>query len=119
MWRIVDVWHPHHEVIQDSCAEKIGSDGIVFKTSINIGQDVSAQQIKDENDAMLLCMGATWPRDLPIEGRKFSGIHFAMEFLQTWQQKQHGDDIFHSLPRVFTFLLLVAVTLVVTVLEHH
>jgi len=40
-------------------------------------------------------MGATWPRDLPIEGRKFSGIHFAMEFLQTWQQKQHGDDIQH------------------------
>ena len=67
----------------------------MFKTGINIGQDMSAQQIKDENDAMLLCMGATWPRDLPIEGRKFSGIHFAMEFLQTWQQKQHGDDIQH------------------------
>ena len=73
----------------------MAAEGIVFKTSINIGQDVSAQQIKDENDAMLLCMGATWPRDLPIPGRKFSGIHFAMEFLQTWQQKQHGDDIEH------------------------
>merc|ERR1712012_94841 len=73
----------------------MAAEGIVFKTSINIGQDVSAQQIKDENDAMLLCMGATWPRDLPIEGRKFSGIHFAMEFLQTWQQKQHGDSIEH------------------------
>ena len=31
-------------------------------------------------------MGATRPRDLPIPGReKASGIHFAMEFLQTWQ----------------------------------
>ena len=73
----------------------MAEEGVVFKTGINIGQDVSAQEIKDEHDAMLLCMGATWPRDLPIEGRKFSGIHFAMEFLQTWQQKQHGDDIQH------------------------
>ena len=38
----------------------MAEEGIVFKTSINIGQDVSAQQIKDENDAMLLCMGAPW-----------------------------------------------------------
>merc|ERR1719300_2297217 len=73
----------------------MAAEGIVFKTGVNIGSDVSAQQIKDENDALLLCMGATWPRDLPIEGRSSSGIHFAMEFLQTWQQKQHGDDIDH------------------------
>merc|ERR1712012_1267160 len=59
----------------------------------DIGKDISAQQLKDDNDALLLCMGATWPRDLPIEGRNYGGIHFAMEFLQTWQQKQHGDNI--------------------------
>lgn len=35
-------------------------------------------------------MGATWPRDLPLAGRQLGGIHFAMEFLQTWQQKQAG-----------------------------
>ena len=39
-------------------------------------------------------MGATRPRDLPIPGReKASGIHFAMEFLQTWQQFQWGDQV--------------------------
>ena len=51
----------------------MAAEGIVFKTGINIGQDVSAQEIKDEHDAMLLCMGATWPRDLPIEGRNSAG----------------------------------------------
>ena len=51
----------------------MAEEGIVFKTGINIGQDVSAQEIKDEHDAMLLCMGATWPRDLPIEGRNSAG----------------------------------------------
>merc|ERR1719422_2633081 len=73
----------------------MAAEGIQFKTGVNIGKDVKPQEVKDENDALLLCMGATWPRDLPIEGRGLEGIHFAMEFLQTWQQKQHGDNIDH------------------------
>jgi len=73
----------------------LAAEGIQFKTNTNIGKDVTATQLKDTNDALLLCMGATWPRDLPIEGRSLEGIHFAMEFLQTWQQKQHGDSIDH------------------------
>lgn len=42
---------------------------------------------------MLLCMGATWPRDLPITNRQLEGIHFAMSFLETWQKKQMGNNI--------------------------
>ena len=37
---------------------------------------------------MVLCLGATWPRDLPIPGRNLKGIEFAMTFLETWQKKQ-------------------------------
>jgi NADPH-dependent glutamate synthase beta subunit-like oxidoreductase len=33
------------------------------------------------------------PRDLPIPNRNAEGIHFAMQFLQTWQQKQRGDEV--------------------------
>ena len=73
----------------------MAGEGIIFKTGVNIGVDLTAQEIKDESDALLLCMGATWPRNLPIEGRDLAGVHFAMEFLQTWQQKQHGDNIDH------------------------
>ena len=58
----------------------MAAEGIVFKTGVNIGSDVSAQQIKDENDALLLCMGATWPRDLPIEGRSSSGFKIHLIF---------------------------------------
>ena len=49
------------------------AEGIIFKTGVDIGKDISAQQLKDDNDALLLCMGATWPRDLPIEGRNYGG----------------------------------------------
>lgn len=51
----------------------MAAEGVEFRTGVNIGEDVAAQQLKDESDAMLLCMGATWPRDLPIEGRNYAG----------------------------------------------
>ena len=52
----------------------MAAEGVEFRTGVNIGEDVAAQQLKDESDAMLLCMGATWPRDLPIEGRNYAGM---------------------------------------------
>lgn len=72
------------------------AEGINFVTNAHIGTDnavVSPSQLYQDNDALLLCMGATRPRDLPINNRDASGIHFAMEFLQTWQQKQWGDEL--------------------------
>lgn len=53
------------------------------------------QELYDEYDAIALCLGATWPRDLPIPGRQLEGIHFAMNFLETWQKKQMGNSINH------------------------
>jgi glutamate synthase (NADPH/NADH) len=43
-------------------------EGIEFCTNVNIGKDVTGQELRDKFDAMLLCTGATWPRDLPIPG---------------------------------------------------
>lgn len=51
------------------------------------------QELQDDYDAVLLCLGATWPRDLPITNRQLDGIHFAMAFLETWQKKQMGNKI--------------------------
>ena len=43
--------------------------GIKFITNVHVGHDMSAEELLDENDAVLLCMGATRPRDLPIANR--------------------------------------------------
>jgi glutamate synthase (NADPH/NADH) len=48
----------------------------------NIGVDIDAGELQNENDAVVVCTGATWPRDLKIPGRDADGIHFAMEYLQ-------------------------------------
>ena len=55
--------------------------GVVFKTSTDIGKDISAEQLQQDNDAVLFATGATVPRDLPAAGRELNGIHFAMDFL--------------------------------------
>ncbi|MFM1769731.1 MAG: Glutamate synthase small chain [Verrucomicrobiota bacterium] len=56
-------------------------EGISFRCNTEIGKDITAQQLLNDFDAVVLCTGATKPRDLPIEGRPLQGIHFAMEFL--------------------------------------
>uniref|UniRef100_A0A915JCE9 glutamate synthase (NADH) n=1 Tax=Romanomermis culicivorax TaxID=13658 RepID=A0A915JCE9_ROMCU len=68
-------------------------EGVKFIPNVEIGKDVPAHLLVQENDALLVCAGATKPRDLPIPGRDLEGIHFAMEFLRTWQKHQHGDEI--------------------------
>ena len=56
-------------------------EGIKFVCNCDVGRFLSAQQLLEEFDAIVLCMGATKPRDLPIEGRQLKGVHFAMDFL--------------------------------------
>ena len=57
------------------------AEGVEFVTSAHVGVDVDIEQLRAENDALLLAVGATRPRDLDIPGRELAGIHFAMEFL--------------------------------------
>jgi glutamate synthase (NADPH/NADH) small chain len=56
-------------------------EGVAFRCNCEVGKDVTSQQLMEEFDAIVLCTGATKPRDLPIEGRSLKGVHFAMEFL--------------------------------------
>ena len=56
-------------------------EGIKFVCNCEVGRFLSAKQLLDDFDAVVLCTGATKPRDLPSEGRQLQGVHFAMEFL--------------------------------------
>ncbi|KAK7293763.1 hypothetical protein RJT34_16636 [Clitoria ternatea] len=61
----------------------MAEEGVNFVVNANVGHDplYSLDRLRGENDALLLAVGATKPRDLPVPGRDFSGVHFAMEFL--------------------------------------
>jgi glutamate synthase (NADPH/NADH) small chain len=56
-------------------------EGVTFVCNTEVGKNLPAEQLLKDFDAVVICTGATKPRDLPIEGRQFKGIHFAMEFL--------------------------------------
>ena len=57
------------------------AEGIKFVCNTEVGKDLAAEKLLKDFDAIVLCTGATKPRDLPIEGRELKGIHFAMDFL--------------------------------------
>ncbi len=57
------------------------AQGIAFVTSCNVGVDVSAEALREKYDRIVLCCGASNPRDIQAPGRELSGIHFAVPFL--------------------------------------
>ena len=59
----------------------MAAEGVTFQVNTEVGVNYPAEKLMKDFDAVVLCTGATKPRDLPIEGRKLNGIHFAMEFL--------------------------------------
>jgi glutamate synthase (NADPH/NADH) small chain len=56
-------------------------EGVTFKCGVNIGKDISAEQLRKDFHSIVVCTGATKARDLPIPGRDGKGIYFAMDFL--------------------------------------
>lgn len=56
-------------------------EGISFVTNTEVGKDVTIEEMNSDYDSVILCTGATNPRDLQIEGRDLKGVHFAMDYL--------------------------------------
>ena len=66
-------------------------EGTEFRSNTEIGVDISAEELKEGFDAVVLAGGATQWRDLPIPGRELKGIHQAMEYLPQSNRIQEGD----------------------------
>ncbi len=69
-------------------------EGIIFRTNAHVGVNISAAHLRSEFDAIVVCAGASAPRDLPIPGRQLKGVHYAMEFLSQQNKRVAGDRIF-------------------------
>jgi glutamate synthase (NADPH/NADH) small chain len=76
------------------------AEGINFVTNCEVGVNLAADELRRSFDAIVLCGGATKPRDLPAPGRDLGGIHYAMEFLQantkSLLDSNHADGNFIS-----------------------
>jgi glutamate synthase (NADPH/NADH) small chain len=80
MYGIPNMKLDKEEVVQRR-VKQMEAEGVVFRTGTEVGANYPAEKLLKEFNAVVLCTGATKPRDLPVEGRGLKGVHFAMEFL--------------------------------------
>ncbi len=79
--------------VLDRRLDLMRAEGVVFRTGLNVGKDVTADDLQRDFDAILLAGGAGQPRDLDVPGRQLRGVHFAMEYLTLQNRKCQGDDV--------------------------
>jgi glutamate synthase (NADPH/NADH) small chain len=77
--------------ILDRRLEQMEAEGTEFRTSVNVGVDITAEALREQFDAVVLAGGATAWRDLPIPGRELKGTYQAMEYLPPANKVQQGD----------------------------
>ena len=78
----------------DKRLEQMRREGTVFRAGVNVGGDqLTGAKLRERYDAVVLAVGATAARDLPIAGRELGGIHQAMEFLPQANRVALGEDV--------------------------
>jgi glutamate synthase (NADPH) small chain len=78
------------KTIIDRRLDLMMKEGVIIRTGINIGKDIMAKELLEQFDAVCLAVGSAHPRDLIIEGRELSGIHYAMDFLSLQNRVNSG-----------------------------
>ncbi|MDR4532518.1 glutamate synthase subunit beta [Glutamicibacter sp. PS] len=72
--------------------EQMEAEGTIFRPGVEIGVDISWDELRRDYDAVIVSTGATVPRDLPVEGRELDGVHFAMEYLADSNRVVAGEQ---------------------------
>ena len=77
----------------DRRQEQLEKEGLIIKTNINVGVDITIKELQNKYDAVLLTGGAEVPRDLIIKGRDLEGVMFAMDFLPLQNRRVSGESL--------------------------
>ncbi|WP_340588393.1 glutamate synthase subunit beta [Erythrobacter alti] len=80
-------------------AVQMEAEGVTFRTSTEVGVDISIKSLKENFDAVVLAGGAEHPRVLEIPGAELPGVRLAMEFLTQQNKRNAGDDETRAAPR--------------------
>jgi glutamate synthase (NADPH/NADH) small chain len=77
----------------DRRVAQMEAEGTRFRTSVNVGVDITWDELQKRYDAVLIATGAMVPRDLAVAGRNLSGVHYAMEYLAQSNKAVAGDEL--------------------------
>ena len=96
---------PNFKLDKTTIDRRVGqmvAEGVVLHTGVNVGHDITMDELTAQYDAVAMAGGAEKPRDLPIPGRELDGIHFAMEFLGQQNRRVTGESLDNVKPILAT-----------------
>jgi glutamate synthase (NADPH/NADH) small chain len=79
--------------VLDRRLAQMEAEGTRFRTGVDVGGDLTGKQLRERYDAVVLAIGATVPRDLPVPGRELHGVMQAMEFLPPANRVALGEEV--------------------------
>ncbi len=83
------------KVVVERRVQQLAAEGVELRCGVDVGRDVSVQELRGGYDAVVLATGSRVPRDLPVPGRDLNGVHFAMEYLyqrNRWVARELGPE---------------------------
>jgi glutamate synthase (NADPH/NADH) small chain len=72
---------------------QLEAEGVRFRTGIDVGEDITAEELREEFDAVCISTGAGRARDLDVPGRELAGVHLAMDFLTSQNRRLEGQEL--------------------------
>ncbi|WP_026928072.1 glutamate synthase subunit beta [Granulicoccus phenolivorans] len=79
--------------VLDRRLRQMRHEGTIFRSGVNVGFDITAAELRERYDAVVLAIGSTIRRDLPVPGRELRGIHQAMEYLPQANRAALGEAV--------------------------
>ncbi|MDQ6872695.1 MAG: glutamate synthase subunit beta [Gemmatimonadota bacterium] len=80
--------------VLDLRLSQLESEGVQFLTGVDVGEEITAAELRARFDAVCVATGAGAARDLHVPGRELSGVHLAMDFLTSQNRRNAGDEFF-------------------------
>ena len=81
------------KTVLDRRLAQLMAEGVVFRTGVDLGEDIGAGELRRDFDAICLAVGAQAARELDVPGRELHGIHLAMDYLTQQNRRLTGDVI--------------------------
>ncbi len=72
--------------------QQLAAEGVEFRFGVDVGSDITAGELRERHDAVVVATGSRVPRDLPVPGRELDGVHFAMEYLYDRARSIAGSE---------------------------
>jgi glutamate synthase (NADPH/NADH) small chain len=81
------------KAVLDRRLDQMRREGTVFRAGVDVGAELTGERLQERYDAVVLAVGSTVGRDLPVPGRELDGIHQAMEYLPQSNRASLGQEV--------------------------